>query len=1254
MKKTVNIDFNNSSSVILGYHPDILTGSASTGFAWSTHIHGNVSLALTNITGSYTSVSNGLTFALEAGSVGGGTVHAGDNITLGTAVGHTTVSAYGLASATHDHGGAPSITGVIGGTISSNAWSISIPDFLLTAAESDHSHAYNSATSTGHIAGEHISLSNNTAGITMGIPAFLTAAAGVSHVHGSFLGTNITQVSSGSGGLALSVSPKLGTNTSSNTVTGSTFYMAGNSSGLTLSMPNFLTTAPSFGSLILSDSNNIVFGQAVAGSTTTVTASAVVSNLAGISHNHGAFTTLVTAGTGVLYSSSTNGFTLGMPAYVTSQSWDASVYDFDGFSSASIHASGIPYGLSLTASPGNVMTIDGNKTSSGATGYSIISNGTVTFAGGDNITLIQNGNIISIQGEAGKTDAGVAFSMSASNTSGTASLIAAGTLYMQGGDNITLFQNSNTINFVGAAAGIVGVSNSETMYTSGSVILSDYANITISSSVDGTKQYYRFSVADPAVAANSVYSVAGGFVYLSIDGISTTVSVTGLQPTVNMSDYIAISGNAIRGIIVSDTTYNSGSVSFLNSNNVSFGSSGEGIITISHALFPSANTTKFAGTGTTITGGSVTLDSVGLELDIPQGSLYYVDGGGISFGAASSGLSTTITATIYGGGGTGGVQIAGSAASTVATGLVQFANANGISFGLSSDTMTANWNSGDYIGTAYLGYWQATEVDKGLIGTTYTQHTHGTGISWGNTTHTSETVMRASSSSNGLTIVVPPYITTAGAHTHGGTVSTATYTTGGTAATSVLFSSASNGLTMSYPAYAVTSHTHSNLYAGAAHSHGAVSTYATNGSTLLFSSASSGLSLSMPAWITTAAVPLHSHGNPTLSLSNLSGATASASNGLTISLTGYPATSFVNVSQSSILYFQDSNSITWGSLVAGSTTTIVAGFSGDLAANMSITAGSLSVTRDALSFANTNGVSFGMSGSTITGSVSNNVGNMYFTDGSGVTFGILTSGSSTTVSGSVATGSVYFVSNSGNITWSSASNGASTSIYGAAPVYPTISQFQHPDCKEAEVMFIDMLTTGYPQGALLIKSLDCPYYVSGSAMRIMADVAAGSFSSNTTASGTISLNFGIWQNSQSSLTLLSSSSMSYNFYWLNTNSSTYNNAYMVGVRELTMPINIRLTPGHYYFGFNLVTASAYTTFVILPHGNDDYPYGVGLAYHKPFAASGPYKFIDNLQGSYTATTNGIPNVIASSQLKNWVSSDTPPMGYELWNQIYNI
>lgn len=50
-----------------------------------------------------------------------------------------------------------------------------------------------------------------------------------------------------------------------------------------------------------------------------------------------------------------------------------------------------------------------------------------------------------------------------------------------------------------------------------------------------------------------------------------------------------------------------------------------------------------------------------------------------------------------------------------------------------------------------------------------------------------------------------------------------------------------------------------------------------------------GVSIKHPNWLTTAALSNHSHGDPTLALTNLSGTTASASNGFTISLSAAAA-----------------------------------------------------------------------------------------------------------------------------------------------------------------------------------------------------------------------------------------------------------------------------------------------------------------------------------------------------------------------------
>ncbi len=737
MKKTINIDFDNSSSILLGYDPDML-GGGITKYALSTHTHGT--FAGTNIT-LIASASNGLELSVADPSAAANSLYVtGPYLTRSTLGISTTLGVTGIQSAgaylttaaesDHVHGGAPSITGNIGGTIGIGGWSLSEPGFLLTAAQSDHTHTYmGTGTTVGATNGTLFKMTANSDGLNVSVPPYLTTAAQVSHLHGTFAGTNITRVYSSTDGLRLSVETSMGTNTSSDTVLGTDFLMVGNKSGLTVSVPKFITTQK--------------------------------------------FTDY------------------------------GSNYLFSGFSSSSVHTDGIPYGLSLTASPGNLMTLDGNTSGT----LTLLSSGTVTIAGGDNITLSQDGNAFTIVGAASGTDPGIAFSMSTSNTSGTASLINAGTLYMQGGDNVTLSQESNTINIVGAPAGIVGISNSETLYTSGSVILSEYSNITISSSVDGTNQYFRFSVPDPAAATNAID--AGDFLSSAVAGAVTSLSVTGL---------VADTAPHIRQIAASDSSYTSGSVQISGSNNV----------TVSY----NASTILISGANTH---------------------------------AEQTGIS----------------GIAGSGASTITAGTVQFANLNGISFGLNGSTMTASYNS---------------------------THTHGSNVS---TLATTGTDIKFSSSSNGLTMGIPPYITIAGSHTHGSNVYSSA-TTG----TDLKFTSASNSLLIGVPLFAVTSHTHSNLYSPVTHIHGA----------------------------------------NTLSFSNFySSTTGSSSNSLVLGLTAYPSSSFINTSQT---------------------------------------------------------------------------GNVYFENGSGVSFGSTYSSLSTTITGSIDSGNVYFVDSLGsNVTWGSSTNGISTSIF---------------------------------------------------------------------------------------------------------------------------------------------------------------------------------------------------------------------------------
>lgn len=135
--------------------------------------------------------------------------------------------------------------------------------------------------------------------------------------------------------------------------------------------------------------------------------------------------------------------------------------------------------------------------------------------------------------------------------------------------------------------------------------------------------------------------------------------------------------------------------------------------------------------------------------------------------------------------------------------------------------------------------------------------------------------------------------------------------------------------------------------------------------------------------LTTAALSNHSHGNPTLNLTNLSGTTASNSAGFTLSLSAGAggAGDGVNIlaagtqtaNTTGTVLFNNGNGISFGMsnssvITASYTVPSTAG----LLSNINVSAGTTSNNLSALTFNNSNGISFGLNGSVITATVQTN------------------------------------------------------------------------------------------------------------------------------------------------------------------------------------------------------------------------------------------------------------------------------------------
>ena len=161
-----------------------------------------------------------------------------------------------------------------------------------------------------------------------------------------------------------------------------------------------------------------------------------------------------------------------------------------------------------------------------------ITSGTMTLAAGNNITLSQVGNAITISGlnQSVQTQSAFNLTLASNSTSAGAGfiLISSGTFTLAGGANITLSQNGNAVSILGAGAGtgggIVGLANSESTFSSGTVnLLEGGGAITIKSSVGG--QSLKFSV--PATSS----LVGAGNVTITTAG--STITVSGIVPYIS-------------------------------------------------------------------------------------------------------------------------------------------------------------------------------------------------------------------------------------------------------------------------------------------------------------------------------------------------------------------------------------------------------------------------------------------------------------------------------------------------------------------------------------------------------------------------------------------------------------------------------------------------------------------------------------------------------------------------------------------------
>jgi hypothetical protein len=552
---------------------------------------------------------------------------------------------------------------------------------------------------------------------------------------------------------------------------------------------------------------------------------------------------------------------------------------------------------------------------------------------------------------------------------------------------------------------------------------------------------------------------------------------------------------------------------------------------------------------------------------------------------------------------------------------INFIDSNGVSFGLNGSSITASHNgltsqnaqavsgaNGSYsfqtlsFSNAQGVSWNtsAGSAIVASVNTTYAGSNHSHGNPTLALTNLSGTT---ASASNGLTISLSAAPGGGGAD-GGNTIIAGTRTAGSNSG--VLFDNA-NGITFGLNANGGTIITAShNALTTARASNDAVGlNTALTANGVAWTVNSSGISLNVPAFLTTAALSNHSHGNPTLALTNISGTTASNSAGLTLSLSAAagggvnPVASASNGSFSfTTLAFSNANNVTFGTSAGGIITASVAA-PGAAAENNAInllganTAGNTTAT----------GSTIGWSGVGVTLSGTNN---------------------SQIVISAPATSSLVGVSGVGIST-----NGSTISVYDNV----TLSGYLEP------ILDRELLAGQIGQAQLFLQPLRLRNNVQFDEICQMIQY---SNASNLSNSATLSISFGLYSRTNSSMSLITSSSKS---FAVTASGTAGSYSIFGGVREYPIPFTTTLTKGDYYVGFLSRTTTgggagqSWSNFV----GSN-----VNIAYSGRFssAANATNQWVLGL-GSYNTTTTALPNSIAFSQINGSAATNLRQVVYKL-------
>jgi len=308
----------------------------------------------------------------------------------------------------------------------------------------------------------------------------------------------------------------------------------------------------------------------------------------------------------------------------------------------------------------------------------------------------------------------------------------------------------------------------------------------------------------------------------------------------------------------------------------------------------------------------------------------------------------------------------------------------------------------------------------------------------------------------------------------------------------------------------------------------------------------------------------------------------------------------------------------------------------------------LMVAGGAMTIASTTGQSFNFSvpqtsSMTATGAVSISTNGSTISIGApAFSAGISNIGNTLGTSGT-ASNQVVFAGGS-NVTLSQATGAGGNTITISAGGGAALSRFEY-----IEGFFTSL--SNISQGSLSLNHMYVPFNVTGTAAKIGGSLSAATNTGATTASVNMSLWMGIYSLNGSTLSLASSGSANNGFQWSQSASSTANTS-VNSMRQMTVPMNVNMTPGEYWVAAVISSATTYTSVGYTIFGNNQIASAATGAVLTPIGSNTTANRDAMLfQGVYTAATSAGPVSIVGSQINN--TSVGLVQRANFYNAIYN-